>query len=117
MGYPRAGMIDFSKLLGASLVGLLRSHAAREAEMAFLRLELLVLEAIRASEAQAAPSRSTDLCLALSAVPVPARGCGHLQARDAGALASARLPSLLALEVAPSPIDNQFRGLLQIGLA
>jgi hypothetical protein len=35
MGYPRAGMIDFLKLLGGSLVGLFRSHAAREAEMAF----------------------------------------------------------------------------------
>jgi len=31
------GMIDFLKLLGGSLVGLFRSHATREAEMAFLR--------------------------------------------------------------------------------
>jgi hypothetical protein len=30
-------MIDFLKLLGGSLVGLFRSHATREAEMAFLR--------------------------------------------------------------------------------
>ena len=43
MGYPRAGMIDFLKLLGRALVGLFRSHAAREAEMAFLRQQLLVL--------------------------------------------------------------------------
>jgi hypothetical protein len=28
MGYPRAGMIDLLKLLGAWLAGLLRSHAA-----------------------------------------------------------------------------------------
>ena len=43
MDYPRAGMIDFLKLLGGSLVGLFRSYAAREAEMAFLRHQLLVL--------------------------------------------------------------------------
>ena len=43
MGYPRAGMIDFLRLLGTSLVGLLRSHAAREAEVAFLRHQLLVM--------------------------------------------------------------------------
>jgi len=31
------GMIDLLKLLGGLLVGVFRSHAAREAEMAFLR--------------------------------------------------------------------------------
>jgi hypothetical protein len=44
MRYPRAGMIDFLTLLGTSLVGLLRSHAAREAEKAFLRHQLLILK-------------------------------------------------------------------------
>jgi hypothetical protein len=44
MGYPRFGMIDFLKLLGGLLVGLFRSRAAREAEMAFLRQQLLVLQ-------------------------------------------------------------------------
>src|SRR5271169_6424979 len=39
-----AGMIDFLKLLGGLLVGVFRSHAAREAEMAFLRQQLLVLK-------------------------------------------------------------------------
>ena len=37
-------MIDFLKLLAGALVGLFRSHAAREAEMAFLRQQLLVLK-------------------------------------------------------------------------
>jgi hypothetical protein len=37
-------MIDLLKLLGGLLVGLFRSHAAREAEMAFLRQQLLVLK-------------------------------------------------------------------------
>src|ERR1700758_1707179 len=37
-------MIDFLKLLVGSLVGLFRSHAAREAEMAFLRQQLFVLK-------------------------------------------------------------------------
>src|SRR5215831_15953760 len=35
MGYPRFGMRDLLKLLGGLLVGLFRSHAAREAETAF----------------------------------------------------------------------------------
>src|SRR5438552_876709 len=39
-----AGMIDLFKLLGGLLVGVFRSHAAREAEMAFLRQQLLVLQ-------------------------------------------------------------------------
>jgi len=38
------GMIDFLKLLGGFLVGVFRSHAAREAEMAFLRQQLVVLQ-------------------------------------------------------------------------
>ena len=44
MGYLCAGMIDLLKLLGGFLVGLFRSQAAREAEMAFLRQQLLVLK-------------------------------------------------------------------------
>src|SRR5215468_2285995 len=43
-GYPRFGMIDLLKLLGGLLVGLFRSRAAREAEMAFLRQQLVVLQ-------------------------------------------------------------------------
>src|SRR5215471_17782756 len=43
-GYPRFGMIDLLKLLGGLLVGLFRSHAAREAETAFLRQQLVVLQ-------------------------------------------------------------------------
>ena len=37
MGYPHLGMIDLFKLLGELLVGLFRSRAAREAEMALRR--------------------------------------------------------------------------------
>src|SRR6516165_3672188 len=44
MGYPHFGMIDLLKRLGGSLVGVFRSHAAREAEMAFLRQQLVVLQ-------------------------------------------------------------------------
>src|SRR5437764_8374428 len=43
MGYPRFGMIDLLKLLGGLLVGVFRSHAAREAETSFLRHQLVVL--------------------------------------------------------------------------
>ena len=38
------GMIDLLKRLGGLLVGVFRSHAAREAEMAFLRQQLVVLQ-------------------------------------------------------------------------
>src|SRR5215469_9505996 len=41
-GYPRFGMLDLLKLLGGLLVGLFRSHAAREAETALLRQQLVV---------------------------------------------------------------------------
>jgi hypothetical protein len=41
MGYPRFGMIDLLRLFGGLLVGVFRSHAAREAETAFLRHELV----------------------------------------------------------------------------
>src|SRR5215472_17233426 len=68
MGYPRFGMLDLLKLLTGLLVGLFRSHAAREAETAFLRQQLVVLKAVGASEAQAAHCRSPDLRLALNSV-------------------------------------------------
>jgi hypothetical protein len=101
MGYPRAGMIDCLTLLGGLLVGLFRSYAAREAEMAFLRQQLLVLKRVRAAQAQVARCRSADLRLALPAVAVAARSLGHIPAGDARALASQRLPPVLALEVPP----------------
>ena len=44
MGYPRFGMLDLLKLLSGLLVGVFRSHASREAEMAFLRQQLVVLQ-------------------------------------------------------------------------
>jgi hypothetical protein len=44
MSYPRVGMIDLLKLLSGFLVGLFGSQATREAEMAFLRQQLLVLQ-------------------------------------------------------------------------
>ena len=44
MGYPRFGMIDFLRLLGGLLFDIFRSHAAREAEIAFLRQQLVVLQ-------------------------------------------------------------------------
>ena len=44
MDYSGAGMIDFLRLLGGSRVGSFRSRAAREAEMAFLRHQRLVLQ-------------------------------------------------------------------------
>jgi hypothetical protein len=44
IGYPCFGMLDLLKLLGGLLAGLFRSHAAREAETAFLRQQLVILK-------------------------------------------------------------------------
>src|SRR5262249_46550446 len=58
MGYPRFAMLDLLKLLSGLLVGLFRSHAAREAETAFLRQQLVVLKpayAPKGSERRAPP--------------------------------------------------------------
>ena len=44
MTYPLFGMIDLLKLLGGLLVEVFRSHAAHEAETAFLRQQLVVLK-------------------------------------------------------------------------
>ena len=43
-GLPSGGMLDLLRLLGGFAVGLFRLQAAREAEMAFLRQQLLVLK-------------------------------------------------------------------------
>jgi hypothetical protein len=98
MGYSATEMVDLLRLIGGLLVGLFRSHAAREAEIIFLRQQLLP-EPVRPSASEAAQSRSADLRLALPAVPLPSENRNHLQARDTAALASQRLASLLALEV------------------
>jgi hypothetical protein len=66
MGYPHFGMIGLLKLLGGLLVGLFRSRAAREAEMASSPPAACCPAAVRAGEAQAAHCRSPDLRLALS---------------------------------------------------
>src|SRR5215469_13816716 len=44
MGYPRFAMLDLLKLLSGLLVGVFGSHAAREAETAFLSQQLVVLK-------------------------------------------------------------------------
>jgi hypothetical protein len=44
MGYSATEMVDLLRLIGGLLVELLRSHAAREAEIIFLRQQLLVLK-------------------------------------------------------------------------
>ena len=69
-------------------VGLFRSHAGREAEIVFLRHQLLVLSRSAPPRLRPRTTRSTDLCLALSTISLAARSRDHLQARDAGTLAS-----------------------------
>jgi hypothetical protein len=44
MRYLRVGVFDLVELLDGWLVGLFRAYAAREAEIAFLRQQLLVLK-------------------------------------------------------------------------
>ena len=121
-GLPSAGMLDLLKLLGGFAVGLFRFQAAREAEMTFLRQQLLVLK-------WSAPARSQKLRVADRlifvgvdpAVPVGARSCGNLPARDAGTLELAWLPPALALEVRlprrPAAIPAEICNLVRAHLA
>jgi hypothetical protein len=44
MVYSATEMVDLLRLIGGLLVGSFRSHAAREAEIIFLRQQLLVLK-------------------------------------------------------------------------
>jgi hypothetical protein len=79
MGYSPAGMVDLLKLVGGLRVALFRSHAARQAEIMFLRQQLHRPKAIGTGEAQVTQYRSIDLS-ALPIVPVPAGSHSHLQA-------------------------------------
>ena len=64
MGYPLFGMIDLLKLLGGLLVGVFRSHAAREAETAFLRHQLVVLRRSEPARLRMPMARSRRLTAA-----------------------------------------------------
>src|SRR5215469_7349099 len=100
MGYPRFGMLDLLKLLGGLLVGLFRSHAAREAETAFLRQQLVV-------QKRSAPARlrlrTADrlIFVWLHRLFPSVREAAVVFKLETLALASERVRSVLALEVAP----------------
>ena len=89
MGSPRAGMLDLLKLLGGFLAGLFRSPAAREAEMAFLRQQLLVLK-------RSAPAR---LQLRTTDGSVSFRACSeqHFPAAEQSVQAASGIPSAMAV--------------------
>jgi len=59
-----AGLIDLLKLLGGLLVGVFRSHAARQAETAFLRHQLVVLRRSEPARLRMPMARSRRLTAA-----------------------------------------------------
>src|SRR5262249_43637682 len=79
MGYPRFAMLDLLKLLSGLLVGLFRSHAAREAETAFLRQQLVVLKRSAPARLRLRPADRLIFVLALEVAPScrSARGPGR----------------------------------------
>src|SRR5215469_8273303 len=101
MGYPRFGMLDLLKLLSGLLVGLFRSHAAREAETAFLRQQLVVLKRSAPARLRLRTADRLIFVWLYRLFPSVREAAVVFKPRDAGALASERLPSVLALEVAP----------------
>jgi hypothetical protein len=94
-----AGMIDLFKLLGGWLVGLFRSHAGREAEIMFLRHQLLILTR---SAAPRLRLRTADRLIFVWLYRLCPSLNGAVIIFKPETLASKRLPSLLALEVATS---------------
>ena len=97
-----AGMLDLLKLLGGLLVGVLRSHAAREAEMAFLRQQLVVLQRSAPARLRLRTADRLIFVWLYRLFPSVLEAAVVVKPKTAGALASERLPSVLALEVAPS---------------
>jgi hypothetical protein len=80
--------MDFLGIVGALLASLWRSRASHDAEILFLRQQLI--EAFGPGSRQIVEDGQADFRLAIPVVPVPARGRGYLQTGDAGALASGR---------------------------
>ena len=72
MGYPLAGILDLLRPLGGFAVGLFRLQAAREAEMAFLRQQLLVLKRSAPARLRLRIADRRIFVLAGPAVPVAA---------------------------------------------
>ena len=85
----------------AILVAPFKSRSRLEAENAVLRHQLVVLRRKVPGPRPADGQRPLVLCPVISVVPVDPDGSHDPTARDARALASGRLPLLLALEVAP----------------
>src|SRR6202166_4386086 len=84
----------------AVLVSPFKSKSRLEAENAALRQQLIVLRRKVKGEGPAYEQRSVVLRPALSLVPLDPTGFHSHPPRDLGALASGRLSSLLALEIA-----------------
>jgi hypothetical protein len=84
----------------AVLVSPFKSKSRLEAENAALRQQLIVLRRKVKGEGPAYEQRSVVLRPALSLVPIDPTGFHGHPPRDPGALASGRLSSLLALEIA-----------------
>src|SRR6516162_9092875 len=81
------GMIDLLKLLGGLLVGVFRSRAAREAETAFLRQQLVVLQRSAPARLRLSSADRVIFVWLYRLFPSLLEAAVVFQARDAGALA------------------------------
>src|ERR1700704_2623269 len=92
-------MVRVLRYFVALLAWLRSSQARREAEILYLRQQLIVPEAVGPGPTQVEGYRSFDLRLPLPSVPFPDRRIDRLPARDPAPLASSWLSPVLALEV------------------
>ena len=87
-------MLDTVKLLAVPPRSRCRSAAARDAEILFLRQQLIILPAFHAKSRQVATPRQADLRLALPAISVRSAVHCYLPTGDTDPLAPVRLPSV-----------------------
>src|SRR6266478_6468919 len=93
-------MVPVLRFFAVLLAWLRSSQARREAEILYLRQQLIVLKRSKPARPRLKATEPFDLRLPLPPVPFPARRVDHLQARDSAALAPNWLSPILALEVA-----------------
>src|SRR4030088_3504201 len=103
-------MVHVLRFLAALLAWLRSSQARREAEILYLRQQLIVLK--RSAPARPRLKATDPLIFVCLAVPFPNRRIDRLPARDPATLASTWLSLVLALEVtaagrSPCPIGQR----------
>ena len=94
-------MLALVRLIFSLIADLFRPRAALEAELLVLRQQIIVLGRGRSSRPTFRARRQIGGWLALPVVPKRPQRTDHCSAGDRRALASRRLPLVLALEIKP----------------